>query len=451
MKKSTFIVYLMLISIGLSAQVKIDLKLKIQNIQKKYSGISQQVNMINKVTNHSLRTMDLKSAVVTEKLDSTVNKFFDNESQTWKKDYKDEFVYDGQMRNTGWIAKEWNSNSGLWDLYSKIELGYDGNGQVISMLIYDKDTLTSLLVAASKSNYFYNSSGMPDSVNTYFTENAGATWNLMMKMVHKYNTSKQLIKTESWMYDEDVKAMVLISITDFTYYASGMIKTSNTSYVFEDSEIPSGKSEYFYDTSNRLTSVETYSLNYMTFLLEKSYRDSYQYNSNGDVTVMTYSDWNGTAWVDNYKDEYEYGTKNLSDIAFPYFIAVYGSEDGQTDLKFSKVINSVKSYDMISGSWKQTDVTTFYYSGGTSTGIIELADQDFKIYPNPATESVTFNWKGNSNSFMLKMYQITGAEVLEQNAWPGKGISISHLANGVYFYKLMNGQQVINAGKIVKR
>jgi hypothetical protein len=106
---------------------------------------------------------------------------------------------------------------------------------------------------------------------------------------------------------------------------------------------------------------------------------------------------------------------------------------------------------MINASWKNTGKTTFYYSGGTSTNITEFENSVVNVYPNPASESVNFSWKDNDEALSLQIYQITGAKVIEQTVYSGKPVSISQLENGVYLYKLLNGQQNVKTGKMIKR
>lgn len=451
MKTFTFIIFLMVTSIGLNAQDNYEIRLKLQKLQKQYAEISYRFNVAAKVVNKVNSAAELKSDVISQKLDSTVNQVYNELGSVWQKDYKDEFLYDEQMRNTDWIDSEWNLATSIWDAEFKAKISYGSNGLVSSMLWYDTDSLTNMFVESARYDYFYNLNGMPDSALTYFTTDAGVNWDLMAVQNNYYNASKQLIKTENRAFDFDEGEMVQGMTTNYTYTALGKIKNSTSSFIIEGSEFQTNKSEYSYDASNRLSFIEYYDLNYFTFQLEKSDRDLFQYNANNDVSFQIYSTWTGALWMDEYKDEYEYGTMNLSQVAFPVFFALWSEEDGQDELRFSKAINLINSYEMVDGAWTHTDINTFYYSASSSTGINEFVNADFKIYPNPAKDVITFNWRGNNDQLALEMYQITGAKVLEQNVREGKEISVSHLVNGIYFFKLMFGQQIVYSGKLVKR
>jgi hypothetical protein len=480
MKKFTFLLGLFMIALIASPQNKKNLQMKIQQVHEKLSDISQKTTLVsNLISKRSLKSeSNVKSAVATLKLDSTVTRILNVGSQAWQNDYNEEYIYDSELKNTFWLTKEWNLTTKTWDVSSKIELAYDNSDRINSILMHEGDSLSRIIV-------FYNPEGMQDSINWYSTENAGVTWTLFAKTINHYNAAKQLTNSDMWFSDE---GNLVLSSTVYTYTASGKIRTSSTSLEIEDFELPSSKTEYSYDSLDRLTTVENSGLNYSTFELEKTSHTTYQYNNSGDISVeinsnwngtswindnktdyeyntardisvATYSKWNGDTWIADSKKEYTYGTTNFSNVAFPSynfivdilssFIGLFGMEES-TDVSYNKAITGINSFEMQNGSWKNTEKTVFYYSAATSTSIEETSNTLFTAYPNPASNSVNFSWKANYESLSLEMYQITGAKVIEQTTYPGKPVSISKLENGIYFFKLLNGQQLIHTGKLIK-
>jgi len=453
MKNFTLFLSFLLISVAINAhaQNKSEIQVRLHAMQKEYAEINQRIKWANKIVKQENSGLRLKSDAISQKLDSTVNQVYNDLGSVWQRDYKDEFLYDEQMRNTDWIAKEFDLSGGTSETVYRVSLEYDGSSRVASMYMYDIDSVSGVFAVSGRFDYLYNSEGMTDTVFSYFSQDAGMNWDLLMKQAYQYNASEQLIKTESWMFDEDLGALVLSARTDLSYNGNGKIQTSLTSYLFDGDEYPFDKSEYAYNGSNQLTSIEYYGLNFFTFELEKNSRDLFQYNENGDVSTQVYSSLSGTVWMDEDKEEYEYTTMDMSEVAFPVFIALWSEEDGVNELKYGKAIHMINSYEMSGGSWKHTDINTFYYSGGPSTNIDNFAGADFRFYPNPVSETVTFNWKENNSRLMVKMYQVTGAQVLEQNISSGQAISLTNLVNGIYLVKLLKGQQVVYAGKLVKR
>ena len=479
MKNFTLLLFMLLFSFGLSAKNSSELQKKIQQKQEKISEMTRRKAKLNNFLNLTGSEAFLKSAAATQKLDSTVNLVLNDETQLWQNDYKDEYYYDSELKSTFWLSKEWDINTKTWDSWFKTEWGYDNQDRFNSMLMYDRDSLTQALTPNSKFLIFYHSDGTQDSTLSFSTETAGASWILDMKQINHYNASKQLIKADIWMWDEDLGEITLSENIVYTYTTAGKIKSSSTSYVFEGDEMLWSKIEYNYDGSDRLTSIEYSTTNFMTFALEKTSRDTYQYNASGkvsveiysswngtswddmnktvyeynaagDVSVEIYSTWNGTAWVEEEKYEYTYSNTNFSDVVFPFFnFLIWLNET--TDFSYNKVITGENLFEMVNGSWKNTEKFTYYYSGGTSTNINEFENSVVNVYPNPASEAVNFSWKGNHEALSLQIYQITGAKVIEQTVYSGRPVTISHLENGVYLYKLLNGQQNVKTGKMIKR
>lgn len=451
MKKLVSFIVLMWIALGISAGESGKLEKKFRNIQQKHAEIAQRTAVVFGHSVSLLSGKQLKNAVVSDKLDSIVTQVFTEENE-WRKDSKSEFFYNEQLQTTGWIEKEWNGTSGLWDPSFKMDFEYGNNGRITTVFTYSKDSVTHELVVNSRSNYFYNQDGLPDSVLIYHTEDKGANWLLFSKQIYFYNESKQLIKMETWALDDDAGTLVLSMQTDYTYTAFGKIQQMETKFIFGEVTFPSGKSEYFYDSSHRLTSVEEYSANFLTQSYEKSGKNTYQYNSNGDLLTDIYSKWDGSAWVEESKDDYEYGTKNFSDVAFPILTAAFLGDFRDTEYDFSKIILRTNGYEKSNENWKHTEISTYYYSGGSSsTNINEIAETGILVFPNPASKTVSFNWKDNSDELLLKMYQVTGALSFEQKVRKGREVSISHLVNGIYLYKLMRDNQIVYSGKLIKR
>ena len=443
---------MLLISCFLSAQFNSYLRSDFPLQKEKISKISKKSTvLIELLESQSINQESiLKGAAAKQKLDSTVTRVINSETQVWQNDNKDEFVYDSNLKNTAWFSKEWNLTSKKWEIWIKTELGYDNKNRVNSMLMYEKDSITQVLVASSKFLIFYNSEGMQDSTLTYFTEDGGVKWSLEMKQINYYNASKQLIKVDVWALDEEKGKLMLSMKVAYTYTAAGKIQTSTTNYIMEGEEITWSKIVYNYDGSNKLTSSENWQLNFMTFALEKTSRDSYQYNAVGDVSVEIYSTWNGTSWIEKEKDESTYSSTNFSDVVFPQFIGLLGIGES-TEFNYNKAIAGTNTFEMSNGNWKNTERKVFYYSTGTSTSIDETSNSLFTVYPNPASNSVSFRWNGNYESLSLELYQITGVKAMEQIIYPSSEISVSRLENGIYFFRLLNGQQTLHAGKLIKK
>ena len=453
MKKfSLFLSFLLLVFFSNALNNSTDLN-KLQKIHQKnlkFIKKTESVSNLLKTNFDGNESLSRKSAATKQKLDSVVTRVLNADIQAWQYETKDEFIYDSNLKNTAWLSKEWKQTTKKWEIWTKTELGYDSHGRVNSMINWEKDSLNLDIEPYSKTVVYYNSEGLQDSILSYHTKDAGVNWLLDVKQVNYFNASKKVTKVDVWVLDEELGELVLSMNVTYTYTAAGNVKTSTTNYIMEEEEIAWSKLVYNYDGSDILTSMEDWQLNFMTFALERTSRNSYQYNASGDVSTDTYSSWNGVSWVDEEKDESTYNSTDFSEVIFPTFIGLLGIGES-FELNYKKTITGTNTFEMTNGSWKNTEKTVFYYSGGTSTNIDENGTNKFSVYPNPADDLVSFRWNGIYENLNLELYQITGVKVLEQITFPGELISISRLENGVYFFKLLNGKQIVHAGKLIKR
>ncbi len=446
MKKFTFIISLLLVSLMATTQNS-NLPLKIQKVQQKFDRYKTQAeNFKRPVLNRTL----LKNAEVIQKLDSTVSQLKNGE--IWQNDWKDEFMYNTEMKNSAVVEKEWNVETQSWSTDSRTEMEYNSAGNVNSMMMYYKEDENSELLPHEKLIAIYDTQGRLDTVTVYSSD-TGSTWKLDGQQVYHFNSSGQLIQMDFWSFEDNGDGMVFSNNMKmvYTYTSSGQIETSSTYYMMEGDELLYSKTVYAYNNEDKLISTEESSISFATFELEKSWRTSYEYNATGDVSAEIDASWDEGAqtWIDSDKYEYSYNNTNASEVVFPSFnLLFYGIFQDPTS-SFTKLVTGENSYEMQDGNWVNSDKTLFYYSEGNSTKVIDFKDLNVSVFPNPATESVKISWKGNEQ-LLLEIYQITGSKVLQQNIFSGKEVSISQLQSGIYIYKLINGNDILHSGKLIK-
>ncbi|MCL2131559.1 MAG: leucine-rich repeat domain-containing protein [Lentimicrobiaceae bacterium] len=81
------------------------------------------------------------------------------------------------------------------------------------------------------------------------------------------------------------------------------------------------------------------------------------------------------------------------------------------------------------------------------TGINENVLNEKVVYPSQTSSSFYVDCEG---SYTVKMYDVSGKEVLNQNSNDKTEINISHLAKGVYVVRLFSETKAIGHSKIVK-
>lgn len=450
MKKFTFLLLFTAISVFVYAQNKQNLTQKIQQMKEKYDLLTRQSAIFLDYPNEQ---NGLKSAAAVQTLDSTVTQVMIRETETWENDSKDEYVYNTEMRNTSWLSFDWSTTSETWENDSKTEVEYNAQGKVKTLLMYNSDGENPGLILDSKLEAKYNAEGRADTIISYFRESE-TTWMVTSKQIFHYNEAGQVVQVIYWQLDgvEGQEVLTESIKVAYAYRTSGELETTNMYYLIEGEEVLFSKLEYSYNEAGQPTSLEVSGLSLVTFIFEKSNRTVYEYNAEGDIDFEIYSAWSASTetYIEQYKDVYLYSDGSFSEVVFPSYVDLFFGMSYEPGLSFNKLVTGVSTYQMINGNWEIEEKSTFYYSG-TSTGIDDVKNAVVSVYPNPATESVTFRWKDNYSGLDLEIYQITGARVLAQRAFSGQSVPVSQLGNGVYFYKLLDGNQPVFSGKLVKK
>ncbi|GAB4133688.1 MAG: kelch repeat-containing protein [Bacteroidia bacterium] len=92
-----------------------------------------------------------------------------------------------------------------------------------------------------------------------------------------------------------------------------------------------------------------------------------------------------------------------------------------------------------------------FWEYGTISDITELNEQvDINVYPNPATENVTFSFSKQLNNALFFLYD-SGGKMLSREQFSGTRFLMNreNLAAGVYFYSITSEEQYVSNGKIV--
>ncbi len=91
----------------------------------------------------------------------------------------------------------------------------------------------------------------------------------------------------------------------------------------------------------------------------------------------------------------------------------------------------------------------------TSSSTNEIKKPEFKIYPNPASDILTLEWKNFLNEKIeLRIYDLFGKKISEFTiqSSPGKyQLDISQLKDGIYFMMIQNGQHLTHHQFVVVR
>ncbi len=115
----------------------------------------------------------------------------------------------------------------------------------------------------------------------------------------------------------------------------------------------------------------------------------------------------------------------------------------------------INAEDYPAGNIVEGGFDKFYVldSSLVATNNFSLNELAVSIFPNPINESSSINitgWDFTSNPLQLKLVDVFGREIQSMNIYNSKTvINSSHFASGIYFYRISNGMEQLNAGKLI--
>jgi hypothetical protein len=151
-----------------------------------------------------------------------------------------------------------------------------------------------------------------------------------------------------------------------------------------------------------------------------------------------------------YKDEFTYNNNyTADDLLLPQFW--FGSDYDVGTFKHMLVSYLSSYWDTFTEEWITETQGTLYYSEHAVTGIddfSELLENEISIYPNPATDFITFNLNSEIDEALVSLYDVNGKEVLSQLISVNNRISVTDLEKGLYIYTL-KVEGTVKSGKIL--
>ncbi|MGM0619751.1 MAG: T9SS type A sorting domain-containing protein [Bacteroidota bacterium] len=454
MKKFTFLMLLVLTVSTVFAQLNSQLIEKTEQTQNVLKPIIDASNLLlkhseakNYLTGNN--ELFLKNAAATQKIDSTVMRGRVAGETEWEYLWKEEFHWDASHQST-WIEKEWDENSGNLYVSAETVTEYDNEGRVEVLYNSYRNEPGEDLFLEGKMVPEYDSERL-ESVQYFASEDDGENWLLELEVFYTYNNSGKLIEIEYWnLEDSD---LLLSMRNTMSYNESGQQTQSQTFYMMEGEEVLFSETDFEYNNSGQLVNEIDWSLNLTTLQLEKSSRTATEYNALGDILAETYFNWDESSetWLEDDKDEYTYNTIDFSDVLFPYSVFMYEFIGVEMPNFTGKAVAEINGYTWVDNDWVQVENQIFYYSSIDASNVELTENNDFTVYPNPATDYITFSWAGNQQHLLLEVFKVDGVKMLEQQVSSGQNIQLENLESGVYLYKMKNENETLFSGKLVKQ
>jgi hypothetical protein len=344
------------------------------------------------------------------------------ESGQWVNVAKFDLTYDGEGNLIQETVSEWDPDGSQWLVGLRYDMTYDGSGNLIEefWLFWDNDS--SKLVLTFKDEYIYEG-GILTTWNEYMWEDGAWEWTFFT----------------AYTYDNGNLILELTQGKDYLTEEWG--DYSKTAYTY---------------VGDRVVTEEVWDFDWMTFSMVRESYFEYSWDADGNMTTQIESSWDegavkswndAASWVSTWKSEWAFN-KNFSimDLYVPYWFMA-----NVTDLTFVHMPVTETGYFNNNGTWDLNYRQTAYYSdfsGGGPSGIEDVQKAPVSVFPNPASETVTFSWNDGHSRLNLELYDLTGKQIISRSIENNEAIRLDDISRGLYLYRLSKNNHLIDAGKI---
>lgn len=365
-----------------------------------------------------------------------------NSGGTWNFEDKGTFSYDENGNNTLQENYFWDE---AWLIYDKSEQEFDGNGNILVETYYEWDESKGLLwLPYNKYEYGYNNDGdLTTGLNSYY-DSAEDSWINDSREEYGYNANGYLELITYYSWDGVSETWNVSWKNEYAYDNEGNLITV-TVYSWSDTWNPLWKDDLTYDNNKNITEDLNSSWDDDANDWVNGWKDEFNYNAEGNMDINISSGWDGSHWVNLFKNELSYNNAyDAQDLIMPFW---WETDDYIT---YVHMPTGYIGYEWIDGSdvWELSLKATLNYVDHDVTGIFNPTASEIQVYPNPATDYISFDLKDNASEATVELFDIQGRLVLSQAVSGQTKIQVNHLNKGLYMYKLLQNDNSFS-GKVI--
>lgn len=425
-----------------------------------YPALAQQVNQCKKVMTNKLIAQERPTAKTLAGLNGSCIQFpvsYNIASKQFLNGDNPSIKLDSVVTTNNYDS----SNPALqWISPIKKVYYYDGNFclyQIIEMTWHRRKKEYGI---TGKTLLFYNTDGLVDSIH------------YQMNVLNEYYSDKYIYdKTgrllTSYRYRFSFGAWILAEKREYSYNALGKLSqikldesTGNNNFnisILKCTYDQVGKlieSKYFAPGGMALQTLYEWDLigNLKTeyqenFVYGGKSKIDYWYNENDDIVKANFYDQTKSGWFQYTSIEYKYcgfDCTELVNVQLPSTTLPKICKQA-ADFSSVKLISEIKT----DYGYNIYEKNSYFYTPLNIASSVDIYFSKIRVYPNPATDRITFTWNQNYKTLQLKLFQLTGACLFDREVSSNETINLEKLPKGIYLYKLSDKKQILNSGKLV--
>ena len=391
-------------------------------------------------------------------IDSSYCEIYDANDATWPRSYYSHYKYDAENRFVGLESIYWNQPSNTVSYIYNGVLEYNDIDSVSSLTTqFGYGPGDPVLENADRFEYFYDGTLWTQAFYYYWDDVVG-DWNIYHRSNYTYDAAGNRTVELYENYNETTGTWETSTIRTYTYSAGGKLILSTeqdfndgipgdsnyTDFFYMgdllDSEVhyitigdvtyTQSKTTYTYTSDNAHIASITFQSN-ISGSLQNSWRELNTYDSNGDKIQYTSQKWDDdiSAWYDDRVTDYEY------------------------DDHHNQVYSISKKRDSGSGTLVNERRCYNYFSVDLLP-VVEVNNGNGNcLFSNPVSDVLTLNCTAFSDQTGLSIWIIdmTGRVVIHAPFQSGASISMEGVTPGLYFFQVLQKQEVLASGKVVRQ
>jgi hypothetical protein len=384
-----------------------------------------------------------------QRLDSIISELWVDASSSWLSDYIEKYQYDSYGNITSETDLNWSAVKLKWVEDSKDESVYDNNGNRTLYTTYYWNSSTVKWAPLYRNEYFFTPDGKIDFYIESYRDGGANLWVNNRKFEYSYDAGGNLVLYSE--FSRSGNSWLSVEKQAYTNDANGN-RTSQINYHWDEAISEwffYFKMENLYDENGYLTKQTESNYNQNTASWSFSYKLEPSRDLNGNVTLINSYLWdlNTSQWIPYLKMEYTFDNSWLkADLIIPFYY--YADKES-----FTHLLTQQKTYlyNNLSTAWTLDSRESFYYSQQIISNTIDNNIQNsINIYPNPASDYVSFTGSKDEESFNFVLYDLQGKTVKSQMVSFNTPFSVQFLTKGLYLYRFTNNCTVFSGKLQVK-
>ncbi|MBN2773164.1 MAG: T9SS type A sorting domain-containing protein, partial [Prolixibacteraceae bacterium] len=165
------------------------------------------------------------------------------------------------------------------------------------------------------------------------------------------------------------------------------------------------------------------------------------------------ADWNllTSQWDYYWKEQYLYNNAYAyNDLVLPnLYLGDYEYYWMMDYNPFSHMLTEYEEYVNENDIWALSSKSKYFYSP-IQISNVEISETGLlKVFPNPASDALTFRYTGPEQELNLKMFDSQGKSYIDKIFSNTININTSVVPNGLYFYRISGNGNILESGKII--